>query len=163
MREILPSVDVVIGNEEDACDIFGIKAGQSNIGAGKLDIDRYPEVAASIIEQFPNTSKVAITLRESVSATHNNWSAMLYDKKTHKPYFAPLNDGQYKPYEICNIVDRVGGGDSFAAGLLFGFWPSLSPLLSKIPPAPEKPKAETSQYLHHHRYGQESRVAKSHS
>ena len=119
MREILLFVDVVIGNEEDAYDVLGIKAGQSNIGAGKLDIDRYPEVAASIVEQFPNISKVAITLRESVSATHNNWGAMLYDKKTHKPHFAPLDNGQYKPYEICDIVDRVGGGDSFAAGLLF--------------------------------------------
>lgn len=61
MRQILPFVDVVIGNEEDAQDILGIKAGKSNISAGKLGIERYPEVAAQIIKQFPNINKVAIT------------------------------------------------------------------------------------------------------
>ena len=119
MREILLFVDVVIGNEEDASDVLGIKAGTSDIQAGQLDIKRYPEVAAKIIAQFPNVSKVAITLRESVSATHNNWGAVLYDKNTQKAYFAPQASGQYQPYEIRNIVDRVGGGDSFAAGLIF--------------------------------------------
>merc|ERR1712217_841826 len=67
-------------------------------------------------------SKVAITLRESLSATHNNWGAMLYDSANGgSAAFAPLNaEGKYQPYEIKNIVDRVGGGDSFATGLIFG-------------------------------------------
>jgi 2-dehydro-3-deoxygluconokinase len=65
-------------------------------------------------------SKVAITLRESLSATHNNWGAMLYDAASDAPHFAPLDaDGNYRPYEIRNIVDRVGGGDAFAGGLIF--------------------------------------------
>ncbi|MDC7125720.1 MAG: sugar kinase [Spirochaetales bacterium] len=119
MREILPYVDVVIGNEEDAWDVLQIKAGDTDVHSGKLEIDRYPDVANQIISQFPNVSKVAITLRESISASHNNWGAMLYDGASKKPYFAPMAGEQYKPYEIKNIVDRVGGGDSFSAGLIY--------------------------------------------
>ena len=119
MRELLPHVDVVIGNEGDAEDVLGIKAGDSDVEAGSLMIDKYPEVARQIVEQFPNVSKVAITLRESISASHNNWGAMLYDAAGGKASFAPLRDGDYRPYEIRDIVDRVGGGDSFAAGLIF--------------------------------------------
>lgn len=120
MRGILPFTDVVIGNEEDAWDVLQIKAGDSDVGRGRLAIDRYPDVATSIIEQFPNVSRVAITLRESISASHNNWGAMLYDGATGSSWFAPTADGTYRPYEIRNIVDRVGGGDSFAAGLIYG-------------------------------------------
>ncbi len=119
MREVLPSVDVVIANEEDAADVLGIHAEGSDIDGGQLAIDRYPQVAEEIIRQFPNVSKVAITLRESVSASHNNWGAMLYDGEAKQAHFAPMTDGQYRPYEIRDIVDRVGGGDSFAAGLVF--------------------------------------------
>ena len=119
MREILPFTDIVIGNEEDAHDVLGITAGGSDIEAGKLDIQKYPDVAMKIAGQFPNVSKIAITLRESISASHNNWGAMLYDVKTGQPYFAPAVNGEYMPYEIKNIVDRVGGGDSFSAGLIF--------------------------------------------
>ncbi len=119
MRGILPFVDVVIGNEEDAADVLGINAGETDVEAGALAIDKYPTVAASIAEQFPNVKKVAITLRESISASHNNWGAMLYDVATANAVFAPLRNGQYQPYEIRDIVDRVGGGDSFAAGLIF--------------------------------------------
>ncbi len=119
MRQILPFVDVVIGNEEDAWDILQIKAGDTDVHSGNLEIDRYPDVAGQIISQFPNVRKVAITLRESLSASHNNWRAMLYDGITEKSYFAPLDGGQYKPYEIKNIVDRVGGGDAFSAGLIY--------------------------------------------
>jgi 2-dehydro-3-deoxygluconokinase len=64
-------------------------------------------------------SKVAITLRESYSASHNNWGALLYDVASDTAHFAPLKGGEYAPYEIKNIVDRVGGGDSFGAGLVF--------------------------------------------
>ncbi|MDY7027111.1 MAG: sugar kinase [Spirochaetota bacterium] len=119
MRELLPYVDIVIGNEEDAWDILRIRAGKTDVDTGKLEIDRYPDVARQIIEQFPNVSKVAVTLRESLSASHNNWGAMLYDGADGKAYFAPTADGQYTPYEIKNIVDRVGGGDAFSAGLIF--------------------------------------------
>lgn len=120
MRTILPFVDVVIGNEEDCHDVLGIQAGETDVHSGSLDISRYPEVARKVVEQFPNVSKVAITLRESLSASHNNWGAMLYDAQMDKPFFAPLNeDGEYHPYQIKNIVDRVGGGDSFAGGLIF--------------------------------------------
>ena len=117
MRLILPYVDVVIANEEDASDVLSIHG--SDVNSGKLDINRYPEVAKKIAAQFPKVEKVAITLRESISATHNNWGAMLYDVKSAKSSFAPLNNGNYEPYQIRDIVDRVGGGDSFAAGLIF--------------------------------------------
>jgi len=72
-------------------------------------------------------AKVAITLRESISASHNNWGAMLYDTRTQEAFYAPLKSGKYESYEIKNIVDRVGGGDSFAAGLIFALTtPELS-------------------------------------
>lgn len=120
MRTILPFVDVIIGNEEDCHDVLGIKAGETDVHSGKLDTSRYPDVARQVVKQFPNVSKVAITLRESLSASHNNWGAMLYEAATNTPSFAPLNaEGNYQSFEIKNIVDRVGGGDSFAGGLIF--------------------------------------------
>ncbi len=119
MREILPYVDVVIANEEDASDVLSIRAGDSDVHAGRLEIDRYPEVAKKIAAQFGNVSTVAITLRESISATHNNWGAMLYYAREKRAFFAPCRDGNYTPYPITHIVDRVGGGDAFAAGLIF--------------------------------------------
>lgn len=120
MSEILPFVDVLIGNEEDADDILGIRAGESNVYSGRLEIHRYPEVAREIARMFPNISKIAITLRESLSASHNNWGAMLYDVSKGTAAFAPVDrGGEYKPYEIHNIVDRVGGGDSFSGSLIF--------------------------------------------
>ncbi len=119
MRNILPYVDVVIGNEEDAADVLGIHAENTDVHGGKIDAAKYTDVARKIAEQFPNVSKVAITLRESISASHNNWGAMLYVKSEDKAYFAPLDGEEYVPYEIRNIVDRVGGGDSFGAGLIF--------------------------------------------
>jgi 2-dehydro-3-deoxygluconokinase len=119
MSEILPHVDVVIANEEDASDVLGIHAEGSDIHGGHLAIDRYPQVAKEIARQFPNVSKIAITLRESISASHNNWGAMFYDVAASQAHFAPESGGNYAPYEIRNIVDRVGGGDSFAAGLVF--------------------------------------------
>jgi len=119
MRRILPYVKVVIANEEDAEDVLNIRAGDSDVHSGKLDINRYPEVAKQIIAQFPNVEQVAITLRESISASHNNWGAMLYDRKFERAFFAPQREDAYEPYPIRNIVDRVGGGDSFAAGLIY--------------------------------------------
>ena len=119
MRSILPYVDIVIANEADCHDVLSIQAGNTEVDAGALQINRYPDDASQLIEQFPNISHVAITLRESISASHNNWGAMLYVAEDQQAYFAPERDGAYRPYEIRNIVDRVGGGDSFAAGLIF--------------------------------------------
>jgi 2-dehydro-3-deoxygluconokinase len=120
MRKILPYIDVVIANEEDCHDVLGIQAGDTDVESGELDIARYPEVAQKVVDQFPNISKVAITLRESISATHNNWGAMLFDATEKQSHFAPLDiENNYNAYEIRNIVDRVGGGDSFAGGLIF--------------------------------------------
>mgnify|MGYP003672219305 CR=1 FL=1 len=120
MRTILPFVDVVIANEEDCHDVLGIQAGDTDVHSGTLDTSRYPDVARQVAKQFPNVSKVAITLRESHSASHNNWGAMLYEVGSDTPFFAPLDaNGDYRPYQIKNIVDRVGGGDSFAGGLIF--------------------------------------------
>lgn len=127
MRQVLPYVDVVIGNEEDAADVLGIHAENTDVHGGKIDAAKYKDVARKIVEQFPNVSKVAITLRESISASHNNWGAMLYIPSEDKSYFAPLEGEDYTPYQIRDIVDRVGGGDSFGAGLIFALnTPELS-------------------------------------
>ncbi len=120
MPKILEYVDVVIGNEEDAEDVLNIHAEGTSVESGQINSAAYVSVATQICERFPNVSKVAITLRESISATHNNWGAMLYDKAAGKAFFAPLSfEGKYEPYEIRWIVDRVGGGDSFAGGLIY--------------------------------------------
>lgn len=119
MRRLLPHVDLLIANEEDCADVLGIRAGATDVESGRLETARYPHVAGRVVEQFPNLSKVAITLRQSVSASHNNWGAMLYDAPTRTACFAPRQGDEYRPYEIRDIVDRVGGGDSFAAGLIF--------------------------------------------
>jgi len=128
MRAILPYVDVVIANEEDAHDVLGISAENTDIEGGKLDVAKYTDVSREIVKQFSNVKKVAITLRESLSATHNNWGAMLFDAATDTFHFAPLDEqGIYRPYEIKAIVDRVGGGDSFGAALVFALnTPKLS-------------------------------------
>ena len=119
MREMLPFVDVLIANEADNTDVLGIQTAANDLDAGHLGIDAYPDVAAQIVEQFPNIGTVAITLRESISATHNNWGAMLYTVKGETVQFSPMQNGEYQAYEIRNIVDRVGGGDSFAASLIY--------------------------------------------
>lgn len=120
MRQVLVNVDVAIGNEEDASDVLGITSEGTELEKGVLNVAGYESVASEIVSQFPNIKKVAITLRESISASHNNWGAMLYDAESKTACFAPVDqDGSYTPYEIRDIVDRVGGGDSFCAGLIF--------------------------------------------
>lgn len=119
MAEILPHVDVLIANEADCGDVLNIHAGDSQVESGNVQVDAYPEVARKVAACFPNIKLIATTLRESISASHNNWGAMLFDVKSDTACFAPEVDGRYQPYEIRNIVDRVGGGDAFAAGLLF--------------------------------------------
>ncbi len=119
MRRVLPLVDVVIANEEDCHDVMSIRADDTDVHAGKLSIARYPDVARQVVKQFPNISYVGITLRESISASHNNWGGMLYTAKDDVAHLAPRDANEYRPYSIRNIVDRVGAGDSFAAGLIF--------------------------------------------
>lgn len=132
MAQLLPFVDVVIANEEDAADVLDIHAEQTDVSAGQINAAAYTRVAQQIVERYRNVSLVAITLRESISANHNNWGGMLYDATSKKAHFAPLDArGEYQPYEIRDIVDRVGSGDSFAAGLLYA-------LASREFSAPEK-------------------------
>jgi 2-dehydro-3-deoxygluconokinase len=120
MAQVLPHIDVVIANEEDAADVLDIHAAGTDVSTGRINAEAYEQVAARIVERFSNVSRVAITLRESLSADHNNWGAMLYEAATREAHFAPLDaNGAYEPYEIRDIVDRVGAGDSFCAGLLF--------------------------------------------
>ncbi|MBA62193.1 MAG: carbohydrate kinase [Planctomycetaceae bacterium] len=118
MAEVLPYVDLVIGNEEDAADVLDIHAADTDVTTGHLNAAAYKDVAQQIVTKYANVKRVAITLRESISADHNNWGAMLY-QAGGDAVFSPLNlEGQYESFKIGHIVDRVGGGDSFAAGLL---------------------------------------------
>lgn len=128
MAQIVKHADIIIGNEEDAADVFGIQAEGSAVAEGRLNCAGYQAVAAKLAQQFPKASYIAITLRESISADHNNWGGMLYDARQRKSYFAPLSpEGEYRPYQIHDIVDRFGGGDSFCAGLLYALnTPELS-------------------------------------
>jgi len=128
MGEIVTYADIIIGNEEDASDVFGINADNTSVDKGELNVAGYVGVAEKLSARFPKAAFVVCTLRESISADHNNWGGMLYDCRNKKAHFAPLNgDGEYQPYEIRNIVDRFGGGDSFCAGLLFALnTPELS-------------------------------------
>jgi 2-dehydro-3-deoxygluconokinase len=119
MRRILPYTDLLIANEEDVQDVLGINAGAYDADAGSIDTAKYPEAAQKAAEEFPSIKKIAFTLRESVSATYNNWGGMLYDTASRRTFFAPLRRGVYSPYRIGAIVDRVGGGDSFAAALIY--------------------------------------------
>ena len=118
MAEVLPFVDLVIGNEEDAADVLDIHPVDTDVTAGHLNVAAYEDVAQQIVAKYSNVKRVAITLRESISADHNNWGAMLYDAEG-TAVFSPLNpDGEYESFQVGHIVDRVGGGDSFASALL---------------------------------------------
>ena len=108
MTELCQYVDICIANEEDAKDIFGIEASQSDIYGGKLDNAGYMRVAEKLMDSF-NFEKVAITLRTSISASDNDWAGLLYDGEEY--YFS-------RQHHV-RIVDRVGGGDSFGAGLIY--------------------------------------------
>lgn len=108
MGELCKYVDVCIANEEDAGDVFGIKAENTDITGGKLNREGYKSVARQLAERF-GFKKVAITLRTSLSANDNRWAAMLYDGK----------DYCFSKEYLMHIVDRVGGGDSFGGGLIY--------------------------------------------
>ncbi len=114
MTKLIGYVDVLIANEEDASDVLGINAKDTDIVSGKLSREGYIDVAKQISETY-GVSAVAITLRKSISASDNDWSALLY--KDGKPYFS-------KEYRI-HLVDRVGGGDSFGAGLIYAMLEGL--------------------------------------
>ncbi len=117
MSALMPSVDVLVGNEEDAEKVFGIRAAGADVEAGKLDGASYRDVAEQLKKRF-GMSRVATTLRESVSASANGWSGLLSDATGH--YVS-------RRYDISPIVDRVGAGDAFTGGLIYG-------LLSGLPP-----------------------------
>lgn len=120
MSQVLTYVDVVIGNEEDAADVLDIHAAGTDVAQGQINSTAYTDVARRIVQRFPQVSHVAITLRESISADHNNWGGLLYVSNDDRACFAPLGAaGQYRPWEIRDIVDRIGAGDSFAAGLIY--------------------------------------------
>lgn len=110
MNELVKFVDVAIANEEDCQKCLAIES-EADVSKAELGLDRYKEISDRVLKQFPNLKKIAITMRESHSADHNTWSAI-------------INNGTdfivSQKYEIKNIIDRVGGGDSFAAGLIYG-------------------------------------------
>lgn len=111
MEDLVKHCDVILGNEEDAEMVFGIKPEGVDVTAGHVSGAAYESVGRQLMARFPKARKVIITLRGSVSASHNTWSGVLWDGK--KLYEAPT-------YQITHIVDRVGGGDSFMGGLIFG-------------------------------------------
>jgi len=115
VSEVMPALvegcDIILGNEEDAEKVFGIKPQGVDVSKGHVEAEAYESVCRQLMERFPRAKKVIITLRGSISADHNTWSGVLFDGK--KLYQAPT-------YNITDIVDRVGGGDSFMGGLIYG-------------------------------------------
>ncbi len=116
MAGLMKYIDVCIANEEDAADVFGIRAENNDVTAGKVNHEGYREVAKKLADTF-GFKKVAITLRGSISANDNNWAAMLY---TDGNYYFSRN-------YLIHIVDRVGGGDSFGAGLIYSCLQGYNP------------------------------------
>lgn len=116
MSKLAEYIDVVIANEEDAADVFDIHASKSDVTKGELNRDGYIEVAKKLTDKF-GFKKVAITLRESISANDNKWSGMLY--VNGEAYFS-------RKYDV-HIVDRVGGGDSFGGGLIYSLLNEFEP------------------------------------
>ena len=121
MTKLVPYVDVLIANEADAADVFGIVGKGSDVERGRLDKAGYVSVAEQLIARF-GCKKVAITLRTSLSAFDNLWAGMLYDAKAKKAVFST----EYK----LHIVDRVGGGDSFGGGLIYALATGRGPQAS---------------------------------
>jgi 2-dehydro-3-deoxygluconokinase len=111
MPELVKYCDVAIGNEEDAAQVFGIHAPDTDVTSGQIDAAKYQYVCEELQKRFPNLQTIAITLRGSISASHNTWSGILWDDG--KIYIGP-------EFDITHIVDRVGGGDSFMGGLIYG-------------------------------------------
>jgi 2-dehydro-3-deoxygluconokinase len=116
MPELVKSADLLIANEEDVQAALGLEA-EVDVQSGQLDRRQYQELAGRVLAAYPNLRAIAITLRESVSASHNGWSACLHDGKQFLTS---------RRYEITPIVDRVGAGDCFAAGLIYGMLSGLA-------------------------------------
>jgi 2-dehydro-3-deoxygluconokinase len=110
MRELVKFVDIAIANEEDVQMSLGIQA-KVDVHSGELDRAQYEALAGNVLAAYPNLKVIAITLRESRSASHNGWSACLHNRSEFL---------LSRHYEITHIVDRVGSGDSFAGGLIYG-------------------------------------------
>ncbi len=111
MPELVSGCDIILGNEEDAAKVFDIKPDTHNAGFESVKGSDYVVVCKKLKEKFPQAKKIIITLRGSINADSNTWSGVLYDGS--RLYEAPV-------YNITHIVDRVGGGDSFMAGLIYG-------------------------------------------
>ncbi len=111
MPELVSGCDIILGNEEDAEKVFGIHPEGIDVKSGKIDGMEYESVGRQLMAKFPKAQKVIITLRGSVNANHNTWSGVLWDG--NRLFQAP-------EYNITHIVDRVGGGDSFMGGLIYG-------------------------------------------
>ena len=114
MTKLTSYCDVIMGNEEDADMYFGIKPKDIDVktDGNNINQESYKSVCEQLMKKFKKAKKVVITLRGSISASHNKWSGVLYDGKKL------LKSNQY---DITNIVDRVGSGDSFMGGLIYGF------------------------------------------
>jgi 2-dehydro-3-deoxygluconokinase len=110
MSELVKYADIVMGNEEDCQKSLGVKV-DVDVESGRLQTEKYRELTDRVLSLYPNIKKIAITLRESHSANNNGWSAVLNNRKDFIIS---------KKYEIHNIIDRVGGGDTFASGLIYG-------------------------------------------
>ena len=110
MPDLMKYTDVCIANEEDCQMALGIKS-EADVHSGKLEQEAYRNLTETVLSAYPNLKLIAVTLRESKSASHNGWSACLNDRKEFL---------LSQHYEITHIVDRVGGGDSFAGGLIYG-------------------------------------------
>ncbi|NQU87362.1 MAG: sugar kinase, partial [Mariniphaga sp.] len=111
MPDLVAGTDIILGNEEDAEKVLGIRPEGIDVTSGHVEGKAYISVSKQIMERFPRCKKVITTLRGSVNANHNTWSGVLWDG--FKLYEAPTHD-------ITHIVDRVGGGDSFMGGLIYG-------------------------------------------
>jgi 2-dehydro-3-deoxygluconokinase len=111
MPELVAGCDIILGNEEDAEKVFGIKPDSGDVTSGHVEAAAYDSVCQQLMKKFPKAKKVVITLRGSVNANHNTWSGVLWNGK--ELFQAPA-------YDITHIVDRVGGGDSFMGGLIYG-------------------------------------------
>ena len=112
MPELVAGTDVILGNEEDAEKVLGISPAGLDVTDGHVDADAYLSVSKQIMKEYPRCKKVITTLRGSLNANHNSWTGVLYDGET----LFKAN----RTYQITHIVDRVGGGDSFMGGLIYG-------------------------------------------
>lgn len=120
MHRLLPWITHLVGGREDAGEMLGIRARTAVRTDDGPDPDAVLDVARQVHARFPALEFIALTQRESVSALHHYWGGFLYDVRADRAHWAPLSaEGTYAPYSITHIVDRVGGGDAFSAGLIY--------------------------------------------